>query len=57
MKSAAEEKKARSSMQSTFGSVMNPDADRDFKESLNQMMKQRASYADDEREIVSSVTH
>lgn len=40
MKNAAEEAKARTSMSSTFGSVMNPDA-RDFKLSLDQLMKQR----------------
>ena len=40
MKSAAEEAKARSSMTSTFGSVMNPDM-RDFKLSLDQVMKQK----------------
>lgn len=54
MKSAAEEKKARTSMSSTFGSVMNPDADRGFKQSLNQLMKQKANFVDDEREVVST---
>ena len=34
MKNPAEEVKARSSMQSTFGSMMNPDV-RDFKLSLD----------------------
>ena len=38
MKNPAEEKKARSSMSSTFGSVMNPDM-RDFKVSLDQVLK------------------
>ena len=54
MKSAAEEKKARTSMSSTFGSVMNPDTDRGFKQSLNQLMKQKANFVDDEREVVST---
>ena len=40
MKNAAEDKKARSSMSSTFGSVMNPDL-KDFKLTLDQVMKQR----------------
>ena len=40
MKNPAEEKKARSSMSSTFGSVMNPDT-RDLKDSLEQVLKQR----------------
>lgn len=57
MKSAAEEKKARTSMSSTFGSVMNPDADRDFKQSLNQLMKQKANFVDDEQEVVSTKLH
>ena len=34
MKNAAEEKKARSSMSSTFGSVMNPDL-KDFRLTLD----------------------
>ena len=55
MKSAAEEKKARTSMSSTFGSVMNPDADRDFKQSLNQLMKQKANFVDDDQEVVSQI--
>ena len=55
MKSAAEEKKARTSMSSTFGSVMNPDADRDFKQSLNKLMKQKANFVDDDQEVVSQV--
>ena len=41
MKSAAEEKKARTSMSSTFGSLMNPDADKDIKQSLESIMKRR----------------
>ena len=54
MKTAAEEKKARSSMTSTFSSVMNPDADRDFKHSLDQLMKHKGHYGRDyEREVVS----
>ena len=60
MKSAAEERKARTSMSSTFGSVMNPDADKDFKQSLESIMRKRESNArgrglDDEdgQEIVS----
>ena len=57
MKSAAEEKKARTSMSSTFGSVMNPDADRDFKQSLNQLMKQKANFVDEEQEVVSTTLH
>ena len=58
MKSAAEEKKARSSMSSTFGSVMNPDM-RDFKLSLDQALKQRkggaGNFGDDSdgEEVVS----
>lgn len=40
MKNAAEEKKARSSMSSTFDSVMNPNT-KDFKLTLDQVMKQR----------------
>ena len=40
MKNAAEDKKARSSMSSTFGSVMNPDL-KDFKLTLDQVIKQR----------------
>jgi len=40
MKNPAEEMKARSSMSSTFGSVMNPDM-RDFKLSLDQVLQQR----------------
>ena len=41
MRNAAEEKKARSSMTSTFGSVMNPDADRGIKQSLESIIKRR----------------
>ena len=40
MKNPAEEAKARTSMSSTFGSVMNPDG-REFKLSLDQVIKQR----------------
>ena len=40
MKNAAEDKNARSSMSSTFGSVMNPDL-KDFKLTLDQVIKQR----------------
>ena len=56
MKNPAEEKKARSSMSSTFGSVMNPDM-RDLKGSLEQILKQRKYNQDDsdnEREVVSN---
>ena len=40
MKSAAEEKKARSSMTTTFGSAMKDDT-KDFKRTLEQVLKQR----------------
>ena len=40
MKNPAEEMKARSSMSSTFGSMMNPDM-KDFKLSMDQVLKQR----------------
>lgn len=56
MKNPAEEKKARSSMSSTFGSVMNPDM-RDLKGSLEQILKQRKYNQDDsdnECEVVSN---
>ena len=62
MKNPAEEKKARSSMSSTFGSVMNPDM-RDFKVSLDQVLKQKKQrgygnvygddYESDHEEVVS----
>lgn len=60
MKNPAEEKKARSSMSSTFGSVMNPDM-RDFKVSLDQVLKQKKrggnvygdNYESDHEEVVS----
>ncbi len=60
MKNPAEEAKARTSMSSTFGSVMNPDGGRDFKLSLDQVIKQRKQQGylpddsdDDGYEIVS----
>ena len=53
MKNATEEKKARTSMSSTFGSLMNPDADRNTKQSIEQILKQRhkAAFDDDHEEV------
>ena len=56
MKNLAEEKKARTSMSSTFGSVMNPDAD-NLKLSLEQILKQRSRGANadsDDEHVVST---